>query len=291
MGMITAEVREVKLISPQVNLSNIPSPKAFPWLSFNFSDPQGVLAQVRQSAPSNGQDVVGWMQDAAALNAYAQVTDETYNSIGAITLGSPSGSSSAQLLSAVGDGFIPGVRISNSVYFVSQNGYQVQRQGYAVVGTPYGQYQVPVGGNALIAIKDVLAWAAAPYTYWIQFLAALFQWLRLARVPFSQKVTFPTAGNMTGPQFFDVSPGLPLPGVLLIIGLESPSDQDVIIAGRGPSGSYDNQQFSKTVHLQQGQQDVYLFVYGFPAVSEFTLEVWPQNGSTVIDYIKAVPPI
>jgi hypothetical protein len=289
--MITAEVREVKLISPQVDLSNIPSPKAFPWLSFNFSDPQGVLAQVRQSAPSNGQDVVGWMQDAAALNAYAQVTEETYNSIGAIALGSSSGSGSAQLLSAVGDGFIPGVRISNSVYFVSQNGYQVQRQGYAVVGTPYGQYQVPVGGNALIAVKDLLAWAAVPYTYWIQFLAALFQWLRLARVPFSQKVTFPTAGNMTGPQFFDVSPGLPLPGVLLIIGLESPSDQDVIIAGRGPSGSYDSQYFSKTVHLQQGQQDVYLFVYGFPAVSEFTLEVWPQNGSTVIDYIKTVPPI
>jgi hypothetical protein len=89
MGMITAEVREVKLISPQVDLSNIPSPKAFPWLSFNFADPQSVLAQVRQSAPSNGQDVVGWMQDAAALNAYAQVTEETYNSIGAMRSGAP----------------------------------------------------------------------------------------------------------------------------------------------------------------------------------------------------------
>ncbi len=117
--MITAEVREVKLIRPQVDLSNIPSPKAFPWLSFSFSDPQSVLTQIRQSAPSNGQDVVGWMHDAALLNAYAQVAEETYNSIGATLLGS-SGSSSPQLLSAVGDGFIPGVRISNNVYFVSQ---------------------------------------------------------------------------------------------------------------------------------------------------------------------------
>jgi len=289
--MITAEVREVKLISPQVNLSSIPSPKAFPWLSFSFSDPQSVLAQVRQSAPSNGYDVVGWMHDAAVLNAYAQVAEETYNSIGAILPGGSSGSGSPQLLSASGDGFIPGVSISNNVYFVSQNGLQVQRQGYALVSTPHGQYQVPVGGNALIAIKDLLAWAAVPYTYWIQFLALLFQWLRLARVPFNQRVTFPRAGNMTGPQFFDVNPSLPLPGVLLIIGLESPSDQDVIIAGRGPSGSYESQQFSKTVHLQQGQQDVYLFVYGFPAVSEFTLEIWPQDSSTVIDYIKTVPPI
>ena len=289
--MITAEVREVRLISPQVDLSNIPTPKAFPWLRFNFSDPQSVLAQVKQSAPTNGYDVVGWMQDAAALNAYAQVAEETYNSIGAVALGGSSGGGSPQLLSANGDGFIPGVRISNSVYFVSQNGLQVQRQGYALVNTPYGQYQVPVGGNVLIAIKDLLAWAAVPYTYWIQFLALLFQWLRLARVPFSQRVTFPRAVNMAGPQFFDVNPGLPLPGVLLVIGLESPSDQDVIIAGRGPSGSYDSQYFSKTVHLQQGQQDVYLFVYGFPAVSEFTLEVWPQDPSTVIDYIKTVPPI
>jgi len=144
--MITAEVREVKLISPQVDLSNIPSPKAFPWLSFNFTDPQSVFQQIAQQAPVE-QDIADWMQDAAALNAYAQVTEETYNSIGAIALGSSSGSGSPQLLSAVGDGFIPGVRISNSVYFVSQNGYQVQGQGYAVVSTPYGQYQVPVGGN------------------------------------------------------------------------------------------------------------------------------------------------
>ena len=46
--MITAEVREVKLISPQVDLSNIPSPKAFPWLSFSFADPQGVFQQIAQ---------------------------------------------------------------------------------------------------------------------------------------------------------------------------------------------------------------------------------------------------
>ena len=289
--MITAEVREVKLIRPQVDLSNIPSPKAFPWLKFNFADPMDVLAQVKRNAPTNGYDVVGWMQEAAALNAYAQVTEETYNSIGAILPGGSSGGGTPQLLSSSGDGFIPGVRISNNVYFVSQNGIQVQRQGYALVSTPHGQYQVPVGGNALIAVKDILAWAAVLNVWWIQFTALLFQWLRLARVPFSQRVTFPRAGNMTGPQFFDVNPSLPLPGVLLIIGLESPSDQDVIIAGRGPSGSYDSQYFSKTVHLQQGQQDVYLFVYGFPTVSEFTLEVWPQDSSTVIDYIKTVPPI
>jgi hypothetical protein len=65
----------------------------------------------------------------------------------------------------------------------------------------------------------------------------------------------------------------------------------VTVAGIGPSGSYQDQYFSRKVKLQQGQQDIYLVVSGFPAVSEFTLEVWPQDSSTAIDYIKTVPPI
>ena len=312
--MITAEVREVKLVSPQVNLSNIPSPKAFPWLSFSFADPQGVFQQIAQQAPVE-QDIVDWMRYAALFSAYAQVTTQSYNSIGYELWGRlPEGYQYApQLLSAAGDGFIPGVWLPTGVYFVSQWGFQVKQQGYALLDTPVGQYKVPYGGSTLVAQKDVLVWAAVPYSYepgpytyywppnwrsWYtgpivlrQFLGVIFQWLKLAKVPFQQKVTFPTAAWITGPQFFDVKPSVPVPALLIVIGVESPSEQEVTVAGIGPSGSYQDQYFSRKVKLQQGQQDIYLVVSGFPAVSEFTLEVWPQDSSTAIDYIKTVPPI
>ena len=285
--MIYAQVREVKRVSPNVDLTTgIPNPKIFGWLkpTLNYND---MLQQVQQDVPVDGQEVVAWMQIATAMNAMAQSVMQTYNSIGSIG----GSSSNAPLLQGTsGDGFIPGVYLNN-IHFLSQNGYYVNSQNHAIVVTPYGNFNVPVGGNTIIAINDLLAWAAVPYTYWIQFLAILFNWLKLAKIPFNQRVTFPTAGDMVGPQFFDVNPSLPTPGVLIDIGVTSPQDQDIVITGRGPSGNYQQQMFTNNINVKSGQSDIILFAYGIPTLSEFTLQILPQQSQTVIDYIKTYPPI
>jgi hypothetical protein len=151
---------------------------------------------------------------------------------------------------------------------------------------------VPAPGKATIAFRDLLAWAAIPWIGSIQWILTLLQWRELAKVPVRQRVRFASSNGLVAPNFFSVTPKVPVPLLTLRIGLTSNRNQDVVIRGRGVKGSYHQVLFEDAFSVKAGGNEVIYNVYGFPHVSSFTLELQPSdNTQTVLDYIDVFPPI
>ncbi|MEM1820351.1 MAG: hypothetical protein QXU64_02035 [Thermofilaceae archaeon] len=232
---------------------------------------------IAESAPLS-EDVVEWMRWTAADMAVLDGMCLEYNRLG------------SELVSASGDGYIPGVR-AGRVYAVSERAEVVRSRGAARIATPDGEFQVPVGGKATFARGSTLAWAALPRVYSLQWDVALLWWRELARVPVRRRVRFASVRGLVAPNFFAV-PSSVAPIRVLRIGITSDSDQTVVIRGRGVEGEYERVLFGREARLQAGNSEIIITVTSFPAVPAFTLEIQPaDNTQTVLDYIDVFPPI
>lgn len=224
------------------------------------------------------EDIVEWMRWAAADIAVLDGMCLEYNRLG------------SELVSASGDGYIPGVR-AGRVYAVSEPAGVVRSRGAARIATPDGEFQVPVNGKATFARGGTLAWAALPRVYSLQWDVALLWWRELARVPVRERVRFASVRGLVAPNFFAV-PSSVAPIRVLRIGITSDSNQVIVIRGRGVEGEYERVLFERESELRAGESEITLTVTSFPTVPAFTLEIQPaDNTQTVLDYIEVFPPI
>jgi hypothetical protein len=273
------KLQSVKLKSTEVDLERgLLKPLTLQWVR-SVVDSSLAREQIASEAPVDGVEVVEWMHYAAADSAVFEAMAEEYKRLG------------SELLSGSGDPYIPGVRVGD-LGGESVSGSVVASRGYGVVITPYGDFNVPAPGKATIAFRDLLAWAAIPWVGSVQWTLTLLQWRDLAKVPVRQRVRFASSHGLVAPNFFSVTPKMPVPLLTLRIGLTSDRDQDVVIRGRGIKGSYHNVLFEDAASVKAGSNEVVCSVYGFPHVSSFTLELQPSdNTQTVLDYINVFPPI
>lgn len=276
-------LKSISLKSPNVDLETglLKSP-TLNWLptSVESSDLVPVL---REQVPVDNKEIVEWMHGAAADNAVFEAFEEEYKICSA--------SSSGKIESRSGDGWIPGVKVAG-LRAQSITGREVKRRGYTIVYTPRGSFRVPYRGKATYANRDVLAWATVPYTYCydVQYLITMVRWTSLAKAPINKRVRFPSSHGRVAPNFFTISTRIPSPLCIMKIGITSNKSQKIQIKGRGTKGSYQNVLFSDSFKVDKGQNEVVYYVTGFPVVSEFTLELQPQDGTkTVLDYIEVYP--
>jgi len=252
-------------------------PSLLPWAPVGINS-ELVLPAIAEEAPL-AEDVVEWMQIAAADIAVFDGMCEDYNRLG------------SQLVSTSGDGYIPGVSVGD-IMGESVSGSTVRSRGYGTVITPRGSFNVPVRGKATFAKDDILAWAALPEPgTGCQWVLTLLQWRDLAKAPIKDRVRFGSSYGLVAPNFFLI-PSTLAPIRTLRIGLTSDKPQTVVIRGRGSKGAYHNVLFEESLNIDAGENEVTYNVFGFPFVSEFTLELAPSdNTQTVLDYIDIFPPI
>jgi hypothetical protein len=272
-------LQSVVLKSTAVDLErDLLKPLTLHWVR-NVVDSSLAREQIASEVPVDSAEVVEWMHYCASDNAVFEAMAEEYNRLG------------SQLLSGSGDAYIPGVRVGD-LMGESVRGSTVASRGYGVVITPYGNFNVPVGGKATIAVRDLLAWAAIPYYGTIQWTLTLLQWKELAKVPVKKRVRFGSSDGLTAPNFFSVVPKVPVPLLTLRIGLTSDRNQEVVIRGRGVKGSYHQVLFEDKFSVKTGSSEVVYNIYGLPYVSSFTLELAPSDHTqTVLDYIEVFPPV
>lgn len=277
---MSIKVQTVKLRRPGFDLvSGLAKSPTLPWVPVAVNS-AAALESVRREAPVDGREVVEWMLWAASDRAVFEGMCEEYNSLG------------SELLSGSGDPYIPGVRVGD-LRGVSVTGRTVMSRGYGEVWTPRGKFKVRVGGKALYANRDILAWAALPWCKLIQWVLTLLQWRSLATLPVRRRVRFASSHGMVAPNFFSYTPrAVPPPVLTLRIGLTSDKPQTVAIKGRGTKGSYHQVLFEDKVSIDKGESEIIFNVFGAPWVQPFTLEIQPQDGTqTVLDYIEVFPPI
>jgi len=250
------------------------------WLPIRVNSAK-LFEPLRENAPVDGREIVEWMHYAAADNAVFEGFGEEYKVCSTVAGGS--------VISQSGDPYIPGVRVGN-LRAESIRGSTVGSRGYGTVRTPYGTFNVPVGGKTLYAFKDLLAWAALPWVGSMQWSLTLLQWTKLARAPITGRVRFPSSHGRVAPNFFEISPRIPAPMCVMRIGLTSDKPQTIRMRGRGTKGSYHNVLFEDSFKIESGESEILYYVTGFPFVGAFTLELGPQDGTeTVLDYLEVYP--
>jgi hypothetical protein len=226
-------------------------------------NPSDHLPRIREIAPVDGSEIVEWMHTAFAENIALTARVEEYNRLG------------SQLVGTTGDCAVPAC-IVEDVRFRSQPGSEIQRQGYAVVVTPQGSYNVPVGGAQTGIYKDLLTWGSAPWVGSYQWTGVLLKWKELAETPINQSVGFymDSACN-TAPQFFLATPPRPKVMARHVITLSSNKDQKVKLVYRNPS-DYTRVLANFTVDVPQGTSDVIVTFVGFP-VPPMVAEIQPER--------------
>jgi len=278
MFSIAVRLQSVNLMSPEFDIKRgLMRPSLFPWAPIEI-DSSKAMIRVAEVAPL-AHDVVQWMHVATSDLIVFNGMEEEYNRLG------------SELLSASGDGYIPGVRCGD-IRAESVSGYTVRSRGYGTVITPEGSFNVPVGGKATFAKGNVLAWAALPDPgTGVQWTITLLQWRDLAKAPVRDRVRFGSSQGLVAPNFFTI-PQTVAPVRTLRIGITSDRHQMIVIRGRGTRGSYEEVLFEDSFEVDSGESEAVYNVFSLPFVPAFTLEIQPSdNTQTVLDYIEIAPPI
>jgi len=261
---LTISEPKVKLISEKFELErglarSLYKPELPPVLH-----PNSILPTIRSEAPTDGVEVVEWMQIAAAENTVLQARIAEYNRLG------------SELAGQSGDGYIPGVVVED-VKFVSQRGATVSSQGYAVASTPRGNFNVPNLKKAPGIFKDLISWGSMSYLGAVQFNGTLLKWKSLAETPITQTVGFymDQKGNVA-PNFFVQQPPRPALTVTVRQRFSSDQNQTLKLNFRDPT-DYTRTVGSKSVAIASGESEVTYTVSAFPYVVPLVCEIQPQD--------------
>ena len=279
--MLQISLQKVELKRPEFELKKgLAISPTLRWLPVSINS-ANLVEPLRENAPIDGREIVEWMHVAAADNAVFEGFGEEYRVCSVAGGGT--------VLSASDDAYIPGVKLDD-IRGESVDGSTVMRRRYGKVITPYGSFRVPVGGKALYAFKDLLAWATLPWFGAIQWVLSLLKWTSIARAPITRRVRFPSSHGRVAPNFFEISPRIPTPMCVMRISLTSDKPQTIRIRGRGTKGSYHNVLFEDSFKIESGESEILYSVTGFPFVGAFTLELQPQDGTeTILDYLEVYP--
>jgi len=274
------EVRSVRRIAtfrPEAVLV-LPRPRLLQWVRPCTTTEEAVEVVARE-APL-GPDVVEWMQHAAAANAvldvYAQQLEACSATGGELRWGS-------------GDPFIPGVRVDDEFYAVSEPWRAVNERGFGRVRTPCGEQRVPVGGKALLVCPNFLGWGVLPGGWTVQWLLTLLRWVRLPRLPLTRRVTVPVVHGRTAPFFAEYVPRAPLPlaTLRLVVGSERP--QTLVLRGRS-ANNYAAVLWEQRVDVDEGEHEVLLTLFQLPYVASQVLEIQGRDGVRLyVTRLEGVP--
>jgi hypothetical protein len=267
----------VKKISSVVDLvSGITLPKAFPWLTRPYVSSLEALEAIRAAAPLDGVEIVGWMQDCAAINAALYGMMEDYNRL------RPRLSPQALIVNS-NDGYIPGVAISNDFAFQSIKASEALSRGNVILMTPTGTITMPVNSSQTIIGPNFLGWAANFGFESLQWRGVLANWQELASKPVTQGVRCANAGGFVSPMFFDCPGGLVRNVTTVTVTSDKP--QTITFTGLAPY-DYTVKMFEFTQPIEEGQTEITYRVFGLPRATHHVLQITPENNTqTIIDSV------
>ena len=219
----------VRSISPEFNLDRVPAKternlmrsKVFPHLPPAL-DSRAYLKTIAAQAPTDGREIVDWMQMCAADNAILDARCEEYNRLG------------SQLVSASNDPWIPGASIED-INYVSETGSTISSRGYGTARTPRGNFGVSAGGKGNGIFRDLLTWGSAPWVGISQWVGNLLKWKSLASSPITSAVGFANTQGLSAPQYVVLQSSRPALRVSVEQGFTSDKAQRLALTWRDPA--------------------------------------------------------
>jgi len=238
-------------------------------------DYDAVLSWANQNIPIEEPDVLEWMVEATALNAYMWARAREYARAGSL------------FVAASGDPYIPGVRIED-LYFTKETGNAVATKGYCVIVTPQGKFNCSVPGKRTITTKNILAWAYSLRAYIKQWLGGILKFKDIAINP-SSRIGFVNMGGLVAPLFIGHQPSRRAFRNIVEMSITTDKAQTVTVTGRAPT-DYSVSYFSFKANLREGQNVIKYKIRGLFGVPPMVIEIQPQDQTkTALDYYKVYP--
>lgn len=247
-------------------------------------DSLSILPAIKTTKPVDRTEIVEWMQHSCADNAILTARMEEYNKYSRVD-------------GAVGDSYIPGVRVSD-VSFISRRMSETRSLGYGEMNTPRGNVRIPPGSGKTLIARDFLAWGAvgpvpdpliAEYQD-IQWEGKLLKWRELAQTPISSAIGFPSYRGIVAPNFFVQTPEEESSRVRVSQTIASDKDQRIPISFRSPS-DYTNVIDEDTIRLDKGTTEISYVIASYPSVPPVVFHAQPENGcATALNeyYVEAI---
>lgn len=254
---------KVKQISPEFELKGLARSLYKPEFPLALS-PATLMDRLSGEAPTDGVEIVEWMQISAVENTIMQARIAEYNRLG------------SELAGQSGDGYIPGVVVED-IRFNSDSGATVINRGFAVATTPRGTFNVPSFGKLPGVFRDLISWGSMSYLGTIQWTSSLLKWRSLAETPIRETVGFymDYRGNVA-PNFFVQIPTRPALSVTVRQRFSSDGDQTLKVNFRDPT-DYSRVVGTKSVAIAKGNSEVTYTVSAFPYVPPTIAEIQPED--------------
>lgn len=260
----------VSRISTKFDISEMKLSKSslFPELP-SALDSLSLLPLIKRDVPVDDVEVVGWMQEAASDHAILTARMDEYNKYSRMDV-------------ATGDGYIPGVRTSNT-HFVSRSRSATASLGYAEMATPRGNTRIVPGTGGTLIAPDLLAWAGVkPLSgSGVQWTGELIDWRTLARTPITRDVGFPSFRGIVAPNFFLQVPEDETDRARVSFVLSSDKGQSMPVVFRS-SSNYTKVIDKTSIRLDPGVSEVSYIVAAYPSVPTVVLHADPESGCQTV---------
>jgi hypothetical protein len=229
-------------------------------------NPGALLSAIQSAAPVDGTEIVGWMQISAVDHIVMQARVAEYNMAG------------SEILGQSGDPYIPGVAVED-VVFARKTGAAVESDGFAVVTTPRGNFQVPSLGKRPGVFRDLISWGSNDWLGKAQWTGNLLKWKELLETPITNIIGFfmDHRGNVA-PHFFVQVP--PRPSLMATVRqvFSSDKDQAIVMNFRDPT-DYSRVVGSRDIAVASGTTEVTFTISAFPYVPPLVAEIQPQDAT------------
>jgi len=260
--MVVQEVRRVGDYTEEGLEKPLWSPDAPSTMDWNT-----IEAWMKEIAPIEEEQIVEWMQTAAAANVIISAREEEYKKLGSSLVGNSD------------DAYIPGLSVED-VRFRPELGRTVASRGYAVMETPRGNVDVSVPGKATGIFRDLLCWGACLDAYLVQWTGVLLKWRELTTNP-SGDLGFPNFRGLVAPQFFAHSSSIPAPVNMVTMRVCSDKPQTISIRGRSVD-DYRDVILEQNISVPEGESEVSFYIFGFPVVPVMAVEMQPEDGTKTV---------
>ncbi len=227
-------------------------------------NPLDLDERIREEVPTDGVEIVEWMQLAMAENVVLDARCMEYNRLG------------SQLVSQSGDGYCPGVK-TEDCRVKGDRGSTVSRQGYTTTNTPLGSFRLPKNKKGTGVFKDLLSYASMFYCASVQTGISLLKWRSLAETPIRDTVGFyrDRLGN-SAPNFFTQITARPSLTATIRQRFSSNDSQTLTMNFRDPT-NYARSLGTKKVDIAEGSSEVTYTLSAFPYVPPTVAEISPED--------------
>jgi hypothetical protein len=233
-----------------------------------------VLEDIKEKAPVDDQEIVGWMQQSAADCAVMTSWAEAYGQNSSVETGT-------------GDPRFPANEFTGDFSFRGQRNQELKSSGTATFQTPKGNVSIADKSSKLVADGDKIGWGAAESEpSGVQWKGTVAEFKDLAETPIDNPLPFPEVGSKMGrqkiPNVLNQLPPEKTEESKINFNVSANGPKDLNVKLRNPN-NYNEILSENTLSIPEGTSQIEFNMTSSPAVPPLATQITAQGDTQSIE--------